>query len=204
MKILKILPQNFKNIIPEIIKSIEKGKVSVCPTDTVYGLVCDAANAKAVKLLFKIKKRPKNKPIPIFVEDIKKARSLAKIDREQEKLLKKVWPGEVTVVLKRKNSKIKLYGVDKKTIALRIPKYKLVNTLLKKTKNPLTGTSANISGKPASTKIKEIVEQFENQNCQPDLILDAGSLKKSKPSTVADLTNNKFKIIREGKIKIKI
>ena len=63
---------------------------------------------------------------------------------------------------------------------------------------PLTGTSANISGKPPSTKIKEILKQFKNQKYKPDLILDAGNLKLSLSSTIIDLEN--FKIFREGKI----
>jgi tRNA A37 threonylcarbamoyladenosine synthetase subunit TsaC/SUA5/YrdC len=61
---------------------------------------------------------------------------------------------------------------------------------------PITGTSANISGKPSSNKIKDIIEQFEGQECQPDLIVDAGNLKKSQPSIVVDLTGLPPKIIR--------
>jgi len=92
---------------------------------------------------------------------------------------------------------------DKK-IGLRIPNYKLVNILLEKLNFPLTGTSANISGKPGSTKIREVLKQFENQfstrsgGGQPDLILDAGNLKPSLPSTVIDLEN--LEILREGEI----
>jgi len=196
MKILKISKKNLKKLVKIAKNSIKKGEVLVCPTDTVYGLICDATNKKAVKKLFKIKKRLKEKAIPIFVKDIKMAKNLAKIDKKQEKFLKKVWPGKVTLVLKRKRGQ-KIYGVDKKTIGLRIPKYKLVNVLLKKLNRPLTGTSANISGKPPSTKIKEVMRQFKNQKIQPDLILDAGNLKPSKPSTVIDLTKKKPKILRK-------
>ena len=80
--------------------------------------------------------------------------------KSQEKFLKSVWPGKVTVVLKRKKRK-KIYGVDRETIALRIPNYRLINELLRKTELPLTGTSANISGQPAPTKIKEILTNPE-------------------------------------------
>lgn len=199
-KILKVTPQNFSKAIKTAIKFIKEGKVLVCPTDTVYGLIADATNKKAVDKVFKIKKRKIQKPIPIFVKDLKQAKKLAEINQNQEKFLKKVWPGKVTVVLKRKKAKI--YGVDRKTIGLRIPDYKLVNTLLKKLNLPLTGTSANISGKPASTKIKEVLKQFKNQPPtkfgvgQPDLIIDAGNLPKSKPSLVLDLTTLPPKILR--------
>ena len=151
MEVLKVNQKNFKKTINKAIESIKKGEVIVCPTDTVYGLIADATNEKAVEKVFKIKQRPKEKPIPIFVKDLKRAKRLVEIDKEREKILKKIWPGKVTVVLK-KREKIEVVGVAKKTIALRIPNYKLVNILLSKLNRPLTGTSANISGKPASTK----------------------------------------------------
>ena len=186
MKILKIKKQNLNKIIQETVKSIKNGQVVICPTDTVYGLICDATNKKSVNKLFKIKRRPAKKAIPVFVKDIKMAKKLASIDKTQEAFLKKIWPGKTTVVLKSKNQ----------TIGLRVPKYKLINQLLLITKIPLTGTSANISGKPASTKIKDILKQFKGQKHQPDLVLDAGNLKKSEPSIVIDITVWPPKILR--------
>lgn len=198
MKILKISQNNFKKIIKKVLKLIKERTVIICPTDTVYGLIADAANKKAVKKIFKIKKREKGKPIPIFVRDIKTAKKLALVNKKQEKFLKKVWPGKITVVLKRKkdcNLPEELFS-GKKTIGLRIPNYKLVNELLKKTNKPLTGTSANISGNPPSIKIKEVLKQFKTKKNKPDLVLDVGNLPKSKPSTVIDLTKKELKILR--------
>ncbi len=208
MLILKITPKNLINSVEIAVKLIRQGKAIVYPTDTVYGLLADAANEKAVKKIFKIKKRPEKKPLPIFVKDLKMAKNLALIDKPQEKFLRKAWftrpnfketwagKGKITAVLKRK--KTKLYGVEKQTIALRIPKHKLVNKLLEKINRPLVGTSANISGKPASTKIKEVIGQFKEQKKdRPDLIIDAGDLKPSKPSTIIDLTGKEPIILRE-------
>jgi len=196
MRILKISPKNFQEVIKKTIKSIQKGKVIVCPTDTVYGLLCDATNKKAVEKIFRIKRRPRGKPIPIFVRDIKTAKSLAFIDRSQVKFLKKVWPGKITVILKPKRKSLKGIGKPKKEIGLRIPNFKLLNFLLKKLNRPLTGTSANISGKPASGNLKEVMRQFKDKKHQPDLVIDAGNLPKSKPSTVLDLTIWPPKILR--------
>lgn len=186
-------------MVSQIVKELKRGGVIVCPTDTVYGLIADATNKKAVEKVFKIKKRPRNKPLPIFVRDLKVAKELAEIGEEQEKFLKKAWPGKVTAVLKRraKNTKQKIYGVNEKTIALRLPAYKLMSILLKKLNHPLTGTSANISGKPVSTKIKEVLKQFKKQKYQPDLVISDGDLPKSKPSTVIDLTMSPYKILRQ-------
>ncbi|MBI2450142.1 MAG: threonylcarbamoyl-AMP synthase [Candidatus Nealsonbacteria bacterium] len=169
--------------LKKVIKAIKEGKVIICPTDTVYGLICDAGNKEAVARLYKIKKRPKNKLIPIFVSDIKMAKKLAEINPRQEKFLKRVWPGPVTAVFHYKKP------------GIRIPNYKFVLDLVKHT-GPLAETSANISGQPASTKIKEVIKQFEGKRHQPDLAVDAGNLKKAKPSKVIDLTIWPPKILR--------
>jgi len=193
MRILKVKKQGLSKLAKEVVKTIQEGSVVICPTDTVYGLIGDATNKKAVNKLFKIKKRSKRKPIPIFVKDIKMAKRFAKIDKKQEKFLKKVWPGAVTAVLKSKKGK--------NTIGIRIPQYKLLLGLAEQLKVPLAETSANISGKPASTRIKEVLKQFtlqrgSGQENQPDLVIDAGNLKKSRPSTVIDLTVLPPKILR--------
>jgi len=203
MEIIKVFPRNFKKIVEISAKLIKEGKILVCPTDTVYGLITDARNERAIKRLFKIKKRPKRKPIPIFVKDLKMAKEFVYIDGKQEKFLRKIWPGKVTVVLKRKNSLPKTLFGNKKTIGLRIPNYRLVNNLFEKLDFLLTGTSANISGKPPSGKIEEVLNQFKDKRQQPDFIFDFGNLKPSLPSTVIDLTKEP-KILREGAEKIKV
>jgi len=188
MEVLKLNRKTYQKVLKKTVKSIKSGKVVVCPTDTVYGLICDATNQKAVKKIILLKKRSPQKPIPIFVKDIKMAKRFAKIDKKQEIFLKKVWPGAVTAVLKSKKGK--------NTIGIRIPDYKLLLGLAEQLKVPLTESSANISGKPASTKIKEVLKQFKNQKYQPDLVLDVGNLPKAKPSTVIDLSVLPPKILR--------
>jgi len=196
MRILKVDKKNLRKVVRITEKSIKKGEVILCPTDTVYGILADATNKKAVERVFQIKKRSRGKPTPIFVKDIKMAKKLAFVDKKQEKFLKIVWPGKVTVVLKRRDVLPKILFGRTKTIGLRIPDYKLVNNLLLKLNRPLTGTSANVSGKPASTKIKEVLRQFEKEKIKPDLVLDAGNLKPSSPSKVIDLSGRKIKILR--------
>jgi len=196
MLILRVDPKNLKTTVKIMVKSIKQGKVIVCPTDTVYGLIADATNEKAVKKLLKIKKRNARKPIPIFVKDLKTAKKLALINKQQEKFLKEVWPGKVTIVLKRKGKLPEVLFRNKKTIGLRIPDYKIISQLLLVINRPLTGTSANISGQPPSTKITEVTSRLKNQKFQPDLIIDAGNLPKSKPSIVLDLTTRPPKILR--------
>ena len=89
-----------------------------------------------------------------------------------------------------------LWGVNKKTIALRIPKYKFLNDLLKKINKPLVQTSVNISGQASLIKIRDIIKEFEKQKNQPDLIIDAGNLPKRKPSKIVNLTGKGKKVLR--------
>ena len=189
---MHILKQNKKNI-KDILTALENGAVLVCPTDTVYGLLADATNKKAVYKIYKIKKRIKIKSLPVFVKDVKMAKELAEVNESQEKILNRKWPGKYTFVLNR-NPRVKLYGVDKKTIALRIPKYKFLNDLLKKINKPLVQTSVNISGQPSLTKIGDITNQIGKLDV---LVIDAGNLQKSKSSTIIDITNNKIKVLRK-------
>jgi len=200
IKTITSLSEEKLKLVKIAVQLIKEGKVIVCPTDTVYGLISDATNEKAVRRVFKIKKRALKKPIPVFVENIRMARSLVYIRKNQEEFLKKVWPGKITVILRAKKKFPKGIVSSDKKIGLRIPNYKLLNILLKKLKRPLTATSANISERPASIKIKKIVNQFKERKLEPDLIIDVGNLKYSKPSTVVDLTKPKLKILRKGAI----
>ncbi|MBI2642416.1 MAG: threonylcarbamoyl-AMP synthase [Candidatus Wildermuthbacteria bacterium] len=169
------------------VSALKKGKVLVCPTDTVYGLLADAANKKAVQRVFEIKKRGAGKPLPLFIRDMRMAKKLAHISKDQELFLKKVWPGKVTAVLESKISG---------TVGVRIPNHPLVLDLLKIFQKPLTGTSANITGKEPARSVEEIVSQFAKKKYKPDVVIDAGTLRFSKPSKVVDLTGKKKKILR--------
>ena len=196
MEIIKINSKKIeKEKLQTVIKLLKKGKIIIFPTDTVYGIIADSQNKKAIEKIFKIKKRLKVKPLPVFVKDLKSAKKIAKIDKSQEKFIKSKWPGKFTFVFKRKPAKI--YGIGKKTIGIRIPNYRILNKLLEKFKKPLIQTSANISGKGALTNIKKVLKEFKNQKNRPDLVINAGKLKKSKQSTVIDLIQKKQKILRK-------
>lgn len=184
-----------KKEIKKIITALNNGAVLVLPTDTVYGLVCDAENTKALEKIFAIKKRPKSKPLLLFVENIKKAQEISYIDKKNKKIIKEKWPGKFTFILNVKTNFSPLISKDK-TVGIRVPNYKFLNLILKNFKKPLAQTSANISDNPASTKITNVIKEFEKKKNQPDIIIDAGNLPKSEPSTIINITKDNIKIIR--------
>jgi len=167
---------------------LKGGGIVISCTDTVYGFLTLAGNKKSVDRIYKIKKRAKSKPLPLFVSSIKKAKEFAEIDIKEEKILKKYWPGKYTFVLKRKKG-LKLYDGAKDTIALRIPKHSFLNMLSKKINKPLVQTSVNISDQAPLLKISDIIEQFGKLDI---LLIDSGNIKKGKPSRIVDLTINKI------------
>jgi len=185
-----------KENLSVVLNNLREGKIIICPTDTVYGLLCDAANEKAVGKIFEIKKRDKSKPLAVFVKDIKMAERFASINESQKKFLKKNWPGAVTVILKAKKGLAKLTYKNNK-IGLRVPDYGFLGLVLRDFGKPIAQTSANISGKPAVVKIKEVFDQFKSIDVKPDLMIDEGDLPKNKPSKVMDLTEGKIKTLRK-------
>ena len=200
---LKLSNKNIDSVVKIAERAVKEGEIIVAPTDTVYGLLADATNKEAVERVFQIKKRRKNKAISVLVKDLKMAKQLAVIDKKTEQILKKIWPGQITIVLKKKKG-VKVFGAKKRTIALRIPNHRFIRKILEETDRPLVSTSANISGKPASVKIKNILTQFKNKKYLPDLIIDAGNLEKGLPSTIIDLTKKNPTILRRGKEVLKI
>lgn len=185
-----------KVAIKEAMDLLRRGGAVVYPTDTVYGLANNALNEAAIRRLFLIKKRPSTRPVPIMIPSIDMVRQVAYVDSRVEKVLEAIWPGKVTAVLYKRDILPNVLTGGKRTVGLRIPSFNLFKSL----EFPVTGTSANISDQPASTKIREVISQFENHYPQPDLILDAGDLPQSEASTVLDLTSPKPKILRVGPV----
>ncbi|MGC9031496.1 MAG: L-threonylcarbamoyladenylate synthase [Minisyncoccia bacterium] len=208
MDLIKINKQNLKEILKDIEEKLNKRKIIVYPTDTVYGLISNAFDKKCVNLIFKIKKRPTNKVLPIFIKNFKTAEDFFILNKDQKKLIKKYLPGKVTFIVKVKENKKKYFpdGVITKDgkVGFRIPNFIFLNKLLSRLKFPLTSTSANISGNKDLLDIKEVIKEFKNKKYKPNLILDFGKLKKSLPSTVLDISEYppKIEIKRKGAIKI--
>ncbi|TSC56687.1 MAG: tRNA threonylcarbamoyladenosine biosynthesis protein [Parcubacteria group bacterium Greene0714_21] len=196
MIVWKINPKNFGAIAKKAVLALQKGKVLACPTDTVYGLIADAANKKAVQKIFQIKGRDIGKPLPVFVKDVAMAKRIARVSPLQEKYMREVWPGKVTLILESRGLLAKGTGTQE-SIGLRIPKHKLVQAILQKVNKPVTGTSANLSGEPPLSDSKEIFRKFQNKKSQPDILIDAGKLSFSKPSKVIDIRGKKPITIRK-------
>jgi len=197
---MKIIRLANKNIIKKVADVLQQGGLVIFPSDTVYGLLVDAYNKKAVEKLIAFKNRPPGKPISVFV-DWDLLYDLVLVSKKQKDLLKNILPGPFTVVLKSKGKVCSLLESEKKTLGVRIPDYQPINSLVEKFNRPITATSANLSGKPPHYSIDSLLKQLpESKKKLIDLIVDAGKLPRNKPSTVIDLVEENIKILRQGDI----
>lgn len=188
-----------KNSIRLLKQSLEDGNIIAVPTDTVYGLIADAYNEKAVNKIFKIKLRPKKLPLIIFVSSIEEAKKIGHFSKYDELLAKAFWPGDLTLIVKRKSNKIFYGHKSSTTVGIRIPNHKALLNLLIETKKPLASTSANSHKEKAPKNIKEL-DIISNKEITYALVSNhkiAGS-----ESTIVSLINDKINILRSGRISI--
>jgi len=204
---MEIIKTNNNRIEAEIISKavdvLKAGGVAVLPTDTAYALCADATNKKAVEKVFDIKGREKTKAIYVFVSGLGMASNYGAFSNKAKEMVAKYWPGQLTIIVKKKNGSLDAITPNTKTIGLRMPKSELIKEITQKLGKPITGTSANIAGETPAYNIDEFLKQTEKQkSLLPNLILNAGPLPKRPVSTIIDLSRRKIKILRQGVVKI--
>jgi len=173
--------------IKKAAKFIQEGKLVAFSTETVYGLGASAFNPKAIKQIFRVKKRALDNPLIVHISSKKDLLSLTyEISSNAKKLIKKFWPGPLTIIFK-KNKAVPLIvtaGLD--TVAIRMPKNKIALELIKQSNLPIVTPSANFSTKPSPTKAEHVINDFyEKIEC----IIDGGICQIGIESTVIDLTS---------------
>ena len=188
-------------ILKEIVETLNNNGLIIFPTDTVYGIACNAFSDKALIRLFNAKKRSFDKPINILTNSIEKINlvvdSINDIERE---LINKYLPGDLTIILNKKKGISNILTANKNTIGVRIPNNEVALKILSSYQYPLAVTSANISGFDVGTKLDDLIDIFKDK---VDIIIDGGILK-STPSTIVRIENNNINILRQGNLKIEL
>ncbi len=183
-----------KSQLRQVLAILRQGGVIVYPTDTSYGIGCDATNAKAVKKVFAVKQRPAEKQVSVMVSGISMAQRYSQWNNQAQNLAQKWWPGPLTIILKKKKGR--------GTIGMRAPKHALALQIVKAYNKPIVTTSANISGQPPSYSIPAFMRQLKlfSNTYSPDFIIDAGVLPRRKPSTVIIVNRLQIKVLRQGTV----
>ena len=181
-----------------VVQVIRNGGVVAFPTSTLYGLGADADNPQAVKKIFDIKVRQHNQPLLVLIRDVSWLPELVQeIPPKAAILMEAFWPGGITIVF---NADYRVSGrLTGRTgkIGIRVPKHPVAAAIVAELASPLTGTSANLSGKGGCSDISCLEERVAEQL---DGVLDAGPLKGGRGSTVIDVTFDPPRILRQGTI----
>ena len=176
---------------------IAKGELVAFPTETVYGLGADALNPEAVKKIFVAKGRPSDNPLIVHVTGIEDAKKLAFVTEKAEKLMKKFWPGPLTIVLKKRQIVPKEVTAGLATVAVRMPKNRIALELIRLSKKPIAAPSANLSGKPSTTSFGHV---FDDLNGKVAGIIKSADSEIGLESTVIDLASKTPLLLRPGAV----
>ena len=168
------------------------------PTETYYGLAVDPFNSKAVERLFRVKGRSRGQPISLVIDEIKRLEDITTgISPAASILIKKFWPGPLTLILKGSPRLPAALTGGTGKIGVRIPDHPVAVQFVRRATTPLTATSANRSGQPGATTAKAVRESL---GTEIDLILDGGTTPNGLESTVVDSTLYPPRLVREGRI----
>ncbi|MCM8757422.1 MAG: L-threonylcarbamoyladenylate synthase [Candidatus Omnitrophica bacterium] len=183
MRVVALEELRYESLARIVAEKLKAGQVIVCPTDTVYGLLCLGFNLEAIQRIYSIKLRKKEKPLIGFVPDLKTACQYAAISEPHLPLVEKSWPGPVTFICPSRQ-KLPFLTSERNEIGLRVPNHPFLKILL-----PLTGllasTSANLSSEPDASCLEEISPKVAEA---VDLLLDGGGVA-GNPSTIWHLGN---------------
>lgn len=173
----------------KIIKIIKNGGIGILPTDTLYGVVGDAFSEEVVNKIYQIKGRNEKKPFIVLISSLKDLKKFGIIlTNIQVLILKKIWPGKISIILPCSGSNIKKLRYlhrGENSIAFRFPKKKKLIEILKKT-GPLVAPSANPEGLEPAENILKAKKYFGDK---VDFYLSSGTLK-SKPSSLIKFNKN--------------
>jgi len=171
---------------------LRKGGLVAFPTETVYGLGANALDKEALKKVYEIKKRPKNKPLTVHISGIGQLKKIVgAVPPEAVKLIDRYWPGPLTIILKDARGK---------KIGFRMPDNKIAFRLIEEAGVPVVAPSANISGNKPPASAKEVLRDLDGKI---DIVIDGGKTKIGIESTVVDMTGKTPKVLREGAIKVR-
>ena len=188
--------------LEKAIEVAKKGGIIIFPTDTVFGIGCRMDDERAVEKLFELRKRQKDKAVLVLASSIRMVEEyVGHFEIDVRELMKKYWPGALTLVLPAKVEKVpELIRGGGKTIGIRIPDHDSVLRVIRAVGVPILGPSATFSGERTPFNASDLDPELVRK---VDFVLP-GRCKIKKPSTVLDVTKKPWKILRQGAVKVKL
>jgi L-threonylcarbamoyladenylate synthase len=192
-------PQERKDGLAAAASAVRAGQLVVIPTDTVYGIGCDAFSLASVHSLLAAKGRGPDMPVGVLVGSWSTIDGLVlTVPHQARVLIEAFWPGDLSIVLRHAPSLSWDLGHTKGTVMVRMPLHPVALELLRET-GPMAVSSANRSGHPPASTVDEAREQLGES---VTVYLDGGPSGDPVPSTIVDLTGDEPILLREGAVSI--
>ena len=183
------------------VSAIAAGGLCIVPTETVYGLAADAANAEAVQRIFDLKGRPADHPLIVHIaaaEDLD--RWATSIPSYARLLGAAYWPGPLTLILPRQPEVLDIVTGGQDTVGLRVPAHDLTRELIRLTGTGLAAPSANRFGRVSPTTVEHAIEELGDLLTERDAVLDGGPCIIGVESTIVDCTGVRPRLLRTGAV----
>jgi L-threonylcarbamoyladenylate synthase len=177
---------------------IRKGGLVAFPTETVYGLGCNALNPEAVARVFEAKQRPSFDPLIVHIADEAALDGLAHtISLNDRLLMERFWPGPLTLLLPKRAQVPDLVTAGLPTIAVRMPSHPVAQGLIREAAVPVAAPSANPFGYVSPTCAQHVADGLGER---VDLILDGGPCQLGVESSIASMVGSRPELLRPGSI----
>jgi L-threonylcarbamoyladenylate synthase len=187
-----------RDAIQEAAAWILRGGVVAVPTDTLYGLAVDPFRADAVARVFTIKGRSGERALPLIAADVAQiVAHLGPLSNAAARLAARYWPGPLTILVRAPVALARGVASESGSVGVRVPADDVVRQIAAAAERPITATSANISGEPA-TGDPDVVERTLGDRV--DLLIDTGQTPGGAPSTIVDVIAAGPRLVRAGAI----
>lgn len=187
-----------RDAIEEAAKWILAGRVVAIPTDTLYGLAADPFSAAAIDALFAAKDRPAERAVPLIASDRAQVESsIGALSPIAARLADRAWPGPLTLVVAAPRTLASGVTGGTGTVGVRVPNHDVARAIARIAARPITATSANVSGEPA-TDDADCVERTLGDRIE--MLIDVGRTAGGPPSTIVDVTGDTPRLVRAGAI----
>jgi len=191
----RLAPQ--RDAIEEAATWIARGGVVAIPTDTLYGLAVDPFSADAVARLFVVKGRADDRPLPLVAADLAQVLALGPLTAVGRRLAERYWPGPLTLLVAAPRALARAVHAGTGKVGVRVPRDDVARAICAAARTPLTATSANVSGEPATADPGEVERAL---GARIDVLIDTGEAPGGAPSTIVDATVDPPALVRAGAI----
>jgi L-threonylcarbamoyladenylate synthase len=185
-----------RDAIQEAGKWIRNGGIVAVPTDTLYGLAADPFSAAAVARLFAAKGRAAARAVPLIAADGAQASEyLGRLTPTGQTLADKFWPGPLTLLIAAPRALATDVTGGTGKVGIRVPADAVARAICAEAGRPITATSANVSGEPATADPDQVERTLGDRI---DLLIDAGTARGGAASTIVDVTSTAPVLVRAG------